>query len=49
MNGITLHYLDWRGPGDPFVLLHGLGNSAHIFAEFAPVFAGSYRVIALTR
>ena len=49
MNGITLHYLDWGGLGDPLVLLHGLGDSAHIFGKFAPTFSDRYRVIALTR
>lgn len=28
-NGIRLHYLDWGGSGDPILLLHGGGQTAH--------------------
>ena len=44
-----LHYLDWGGEGDTVVLLAGLGNSAHVFDDFAPLLTRSFRVIGLTR
>ncbi len=33
---VKLEVLDWGGSGRPLVLLTGLGNSAHIFDQFAP-------------
>jgi len=49
VNGIKLHYLDWGGEGETLLFLTGLGNSAHIFDDFAPRFVGDFRVLALTR
>ena len=49
VNGIRLHYLDWGGEGETLLFLTGLGNSAHIFDNFAPRFTDKFRVIALTR
>ena len=46
VNGIRLHYLDWGGQGQPFVMVHGIGRVAHSFDHIAPRFAGKYRVIA---
>ena len=48
-SGVRLHYLDFHGTGDHMVFLAGLGNSAHIYDDFAPRFTDRYRVIALTR
>jgi non-heme chloroperoxidase len=48
-NGINLHYLDWGGEGETLLFLTGLGNSAHIFDNFAPRFTDRFRVLALTR
>lgn len=48
-NGVRLHYLDFGGTGPTVVLLHGQGNTAHIFREFAPGLTDRYRVVALTR
>ncbi len=28
-SGLELHYLDWPGPGEPIVLLHGGSLTAH--------------------
>ncbi len=47
--GTTLHFVDYGGKGPALVFLAGLGNSAHVFDEFAPAFADSHRVVALTR
>ena len=42
--GVTLEVLDWGGSGRPLVLLTGLGDTAHVFDEFAPkLSAGSAR------
>lgn len=48
-NGIKLHYLDWGGAGDALVLLAGVGNTAHVFDDFAPRLSDQFRVYALTR
>jgi len=47
--GVFLEVLDWGGSGDPLVFLTGLGNSAHIFDEFAYQFTDRFRVIGITR
>ena len=49
VNGVSLHYLDWGGDGQPLLLLAGLFGSAHGFDEIAPVFARDFHVLALTR
>jgi non-heme chloroperoxidase len=48
-NGTTLHTIDYGGVGVPIVFLAGLGNSAHIFDEFAPRFTNAGHVLAFTR
>lgn len=48
-NGTTLHVVDYGGQGPVLVFLAGLGNSAHVFDEFAPRFAGRHRVFGFTR
>ncbi len=47
--GVHVEVLDWGGSGDPLVFLAGLGNSAHIFDEFAYQFTDKFRVIGITR
>jgi pimeloyl-ACP methyl ester carboxylesterase len=49
VNDVKLHYLDWGGEGQAVLLLHGLGDTAHIFDDFAPGLTPRFRVIALTR
>jgi len=46
--GVRLHLLDWGGEGDPVLLLHGFGQSAHIYRTMAPLLAGGLRPVALT-
>ena len=46
---IDLHYLDWGGDKQPMLLLAGLGDTSYVFAQFAPLLASDYRVLALTR
>jgi pimeloyl-ACP methyl ester carboxylesterase len=46
---VSLEVLDWGGAGEPVVFLAGLGNSAHVFDEFAPQFVDRFHVLAITR
>jgi non-heme chloroperoxidase len=46
---VRLHYLDFGGQGKALVFLPGLGNTAHAFDEFAPLFTDRFHVLALTR
>lgn len=48
-NGVKLEVLDWGGSGRAVVLLAGLGNTAHVFDDFAPKLAASYHVYGITR
>src|SRR5262249_31161603 len=47
--GVTLETLDWGGTGRPVVLLAGLGNTAHVFDQFAPKLTTDYHVYGITR
>jgi non-heme chloroperoxidase len=47
--GIRLEVVDWGGTGRPVVLLAGLGETAHVYNQFAPKLAGAYRVYGITR
>jgi pimeloyl-ACP methyl ester carboxylesterase len=46
---VKLEVLDWGGSGRPLVLLAGLGNTAHVFDEFAPKLTPEYHVYGITR
>jgi len=46
---VELEVLDWGGRGRPIVLLSGLGNTAHVFDDFAPKLATDYHVYGITR
>ncbi len=46
-NGAELHLLEWSTEGVPMLLLHGFGNEAHIWDDFAPIVAPHYRTLAL--
>src|SRR5258705_1821956 len=46
-HGLTLHALEWSREGTLLLFLHGFGNDAHVWDSSAPLFAGSYRVLAL--
>ena len=48
-NGVKLEVLDWGGSGRAMVLLAGLGNTAHVFDDFAPKLTASYHVYGITR
>jgi pimeloyl-ACP methyl ester carboxylesterase len=47
MHGLDLHLLEWSEGGVPLLLLHGFGNEAHIWDDFAPAVAPYYRTLAL--
>jgi non-heme chloroperoxidase len=46
---VQLEVLEWGGSGRPLVLLAGIGNTAHLFDEFAPRLASIGRVYGITR
>ena len=45
----AVEVLDWGGPGRPLVLLAQLGQTAHIYDDWAPTLARTHRVIGVTR
>lgn len=47
--GVKLEVLDWGGGGRPLVFLAGLGDTAHVFDDFARKFTGRYHVYGITR
>jgi pimeloyl-ACP methyl ester carboxylesterase len=46
-DGLSIHVLEWSAAGTPLVLVHGFGNEAHIWDDFAPVVANHYRTVAV--
>jgi pimeloyl-ACP methyl ester carboxylesterase len=48
-DGVELEVLDWGGTRRALVLLAGLGNTAHVYDQFAPKLTDSNRVIGITR
>jgi pimeloyl-ACP methyl ester carboxylesterase len=46
-DGVGINVLEWSETGVPLVLLHGFGNEAHIWDDFAPVVAPHYQTVAL--
>ena len=48
VNGLNIHYLDWRGPSTKNLLLvHGQGGNAHNWDHIARVLHDEFRVIAI--
>ena len=47
--GVQLEVLDWGGTGRPVVLLAGLGDTAHVFDDFAPLLSRHEHVYGITR
>jgi non-heme chloroperoxidase len=45
---VKLEVLDWGGSGPPLILLPGLGDTAHVFDNFALKLTPSYRVFGIT-
>jgi len=46
-DGNRIHVLEWSTEGVPLLLLHGFGNEAHIWDDFAPAVAPYYRTLAM--
>jgi non-heme chloroperoxidase len=46
---VQLEVLDWGGSGRALVLLAGLGNTAHVYDEFAPKLASVCHAYGITR
>jgi hypothetical protein len=46
---VRLEVLNWGGSGRALLLLAGLGDSAHVFDDVAPMLAQRYRVVAVSR
>lgn len=46
---VKLEVPDWGGTGRALVFIPGLGNTAHIFDQFAPKFTGQFHVYGITR
>ncbi len=44
-----IEIIDFGGTGQPILFLSGLGNSAHVFVDFAPKFCDKFHVYAMTR
>jgi non-heme chloroperoxidase len=47
--GVRLEVVDWGGKGRPVVLLAGLGDTAHVYDQFAPKLTDAYHVYGITR
>ncbi len=47
VDGLSFHYRDWGGSGQPVLLLHGLASTCHIWDLVAPFLAQECSVIAL--
>ena len=48
-DNVKLEVLDWGGSGRSLVFLAGLGDTAHVFDEFAPKLTEKYHVYGITR
>jgi pimeloyl-ACP methyl ester carboxylesterase len=46
-DGLSVNVLEWSTEGVPMLLLHGFGNEAHVWDDFAPLVAPHYRVLAM--
>ena len=49
VNHVKLNYLDWGGTGNTLLFLHGMGDTAHVYDNFAPEFTNQFHVLGLTR
>lgn len=47
--GVRLEVVDWGRQGRPVVLLAGLGDTAHVYDQFAPKLIDAYHVYGITR
>ena len=47
LGGLSFHYRDWGGSGQPIVLLHGLASTSRIWDMVAPLLSANCAVVAL--
>ena len=47
LNGLSFHYRDWGGSGQPIILLHGLASTCHIWDMVAPILSENNAVVAV--
>jgi len=47
VNGLRIHYVDWGGNEQPFVMVHGLDRVARTFDHLARRLSPAYRAIAI--
>lgn len=45
--GLSINVLEWSNEGVPLLFLHGFGNDAHIWDDYAPEVAPAYRAYAM--
>jgi pimeloyl-ACP methyl ester carboxylesterase len=48
-NGARLNVLDWGGTGPALVLVHGYGDSPHVYDDIAPAFTNKFHVVSYAR
>ena len=48
-NGARLNVMDWGGSGPALILIHGYGDSPHVFDDLAPAFTDRFHVVAYAR
>jgi pimeloyl-ACP methyl ester carboxylesterase len=48
-NDMQLEVLDWGGSGPVLLVLAGLGDTAHVFDDFAQTLTARYHVVGMTR
>ena len=46
LGDLRVHYLDWKGDGEPMLALHGLASSSHWYRRLAPYLNDRYRMVA---
>ncbi len=47
VNGTRLHYLEWRSPGPPLVILHGNSHCGGVYAPLGDRLAPDFSVLAM--
>jgi pimeloyl-ACP methyl ester carboxylesterase len=47
--GHPINYLDWGGTGPTLILVHGFGDTPHVFDDLVPALGGNFRVLAYAR
>ncbi|HUL02044.1 MAG TPA: alpha/beta hydrolase [Gemmatimonadales bacterium] len=49
VRGVNLNCIDFRGSGPPILMIHGLGESPHIFDDLAMRLKDRYHIVAYAR